>query len=675
MRDALPIKKRKDCFFGLHSDFHAKPAEGLVLGATLKERDIREICETLKPDFIQIDCKGHPGWASYPTRFSNAMPEFECDPLMLWRTVTKEYGIGLYTHFSGVYEIKYCAEHPEEAVLDANGNYTTSVRPFSRYYDEYFIPQISELAERYRIDGVWIDGDCWSVKADYRPETLLKFEKETGIDLRGKAPKNREDPYFAEYIEYTREQYRKTLRYYTDVLHEKFPQLQICSNWAFSDHMPEAVSADVDFLSGDLSPANGVNSARYAGRMLAQQNKTWDLMAWNFRLSVYKTPLIPPKHPTQIMQEAAAVIALGGAFQDNISQFPDASHNLNQIKKIAPLAAFLRERQPYCFKGKQLHQAAMLVSSCDRYREMVAPFSRQGMEKFMGLTALFCDAGQSLELVGEYTLKGHYDEYPLIVVPELHSGLGEDTAEALKEYALNGGSLLLIGAKTSRFFAERGFGFTAAYYNDLPEIPNWARCDIGHNKEKYEATMPCYFSLDGEEHGITVGACAVRACDENQKVFGLLHRSLRGEGVPFAVGFPFGKGCVAVVGADLGSQYEAGMQYLHRKLIQKVTAELYEPVARVESACGLLELVCLEKENRLMLQLVNANGNHANPSSITEDFIAPVLDVKLSVAAKAPPAKLLLQPENKPLDFEYRDGRAYFELDRIDIHNVVELYQ
>ena len=42
----------------------------------------RRICQLLKPDFIQIDCKGHPGWASYPTKIGNAMPEFEKDTLL-----------------------------------------------------------------------------------------------------------------------------------------------------------------------------------------------------------------------------------------------------------------------------------------------------------------------------------------------------------------------------------------------------------------------------------------------------------------------------------------------------------------------------------------------------------------------------------------------------------------
>ncbi len=99
------MKRRSESFFGLHFDFHAQPKYGLQ-GKSLNEEDIRRICRTLKPDFIQIDCKGHPGWASYPSELGNAMPEFAQDTLALWRRVTREENVALYMHYSGVYDIK-----------------------------------------------------------------------------------------------------------------------------------------------------------------------------------------------------------------------------------------------------------------------------------------------------------------------------------------------------------------------------------------------------------------------------------------------------------------------------------------------------------------------------------------------------------------------------------------
>jgi hypothetical protein len=76
------MKKRKDSFWGLHFDFHAS-CNDLEQGKTLCEEEIREICTLLKPDFIQIDCKGHPGWTSFPSKLGNAVPDFTKDTLAL----------------------------------------------------------------------------------------------------------------------------------------------------------------------------------------------------------------------------------------------------------------------------------------------------------------------------------------------------------------------------------------------------------------------------------------------------------------------------------------------------------------------------------------------------------------------------------------------------------------
>ena len=135
------MKRRSESSFGLHFDFHARPYPGRPpVGLTLKEEDIREICTLIRPDFIQIDCKGHPGWTSYPSKLGNAMPEFAIDPLALWRKVTREEDVALYMHYSGVYEVKYCAEHPDESALQVDGTPSTSVRMDSRYFEDYFIP-------------------------------------------------------------------------------------------------------------------------------------------------------------------------------------------------------------------------------------------------------------------------------------------------------------------------------------------------------------------------------------------------------------------------------------------------------------------------------------------------------------------------------------------------------
>ena len=87
--------------------------------------------------------------------------------------------------------------------MNANGSFVPGAsRPDGKYVDELLIPQFCEIVEKYGVNGFWVDGECWKVSPDFRPDTIKKFEEETGIDLGGKIPATREDPYFEEYREY-----------------------------------------------------------------------------------------------------------------------------------------------------------------------------------------------------------------------------------------------------------------------------------------------------------------------------------------------------------------------------------------------------------------------------------------------------------------------------------------
>lgn len=664
------MKRREDSFFGLHFDYHAKPEYG-VQGATLTEESIRKICRELKPDFIQIDCKGHPGWASYPSKIGNAMPEFEKDTLALWRRVTNEEDVGLYMHYSGVYDVKYCEEHHDARILNAYGNYENgATRLDSSYVDDILIPQLSELAEVYGVDGVWVDGDCWMACADYREESIAKFERETGIDLGGKAPKSHNDPYYNEFREYFREEFRKYLNHYVDALHEKHPTLQIASNWAFSDHMPEKVCASVDFLSGDLNPSNGFNSARYAARALAQQNMCWDLMSWNFRISVGARKGYASKHPVQIMQEAASVISVGGAYQNYVVQNRDGSPNEMELKKLDPVSRFIRSRRDFCFHGRQVHQAALLLSTYDRNREAHNLYSRSGFERTMGATALLCDIGESLEIICEHTLEENINEYKIIVVPELKFGLAEKTVQMLLDYAKNGGNLVLIGKTTCALFARGGAPFSVkpleeCLKNEVKETEN------GHINQYTKDYKPYLFTLDEMEYGALYSPCQIHA--DGGEIIASVFERFSTERAPLAVRIGYGKGTVSAIGFDIGEQYLSGTQYMQRTLARATVNGLYEPVARIESACGRLEISVLEVGGKLTVQLVNANGTHADSTCATDDNLPPVLDAIISIMLPNPPSKLILQPYGKELEFEYKNGRAYVEIERISIHDIVEV--
>ncbi|MHB9047168.1 MAG: alpha-L-fucosidase, partial [Pirellulales bacterium] len=112
--------KRAESYFGIHFDFHAGP-DCREIGKNTTRAMIEKILTAARPDYVQIDCKGHPGLSSYPTNVGNQAPGFVGDPLRLWREVTAEHGVGLYMHYSGVWDSQAIRLHPDWGVVNADG--------------------------------------------------------------------------------------------------------------------------------------------------------------------------------------------------------------------------------------------------------------------------------------------------------------------------------------------------------------------------------------------------------------------------------------------------------------------------------------------------------------------------------------------------------------------------
>jgi hypothetical protein len=48
-------------------------------------------------------------------------------------------------------------------------------------------------------------------------------------------------------------------------------------------------------------------------------------------------------------------------------------------------------------------------------------------------------------------------------------------------------------------------------------------------------------------------------------------------------------------------------------------------------------------------------------------------DISLSIKLDKEPKALFLQPQGRELSYEYKDGRAYTTVERLDIHSVIQV--
>jgi len=58
------------------------------------------------PDFVQTDCKGHPGLTSWFSKVPEASvsPGVVKDAMAQWRAATRKLGLPLHCHYSGVWD-------------------------------------------------------------------------------------------------------------------------------------------------------------------------------------------------------------------------------------------------------------------------------------------------------------------------------------------------------------------------------------------------------------------------------------------------------------------------------------------------------------------------------------------------------------------------------------------
>ncbi len=439
---------RKECFYGLHFDLHPQKSD-TSLGADLTEENVAQVLKRVRPDYVQYDCKGHAGYTGYPAKIGWPSPGIVKDSLAIWRKVTREYGVGLYIHYSGVWDSVAVEHHPEWARIDAKGNRDrNATSTFGPYVDELLIPQLKEVTSAYDLDGMWVDGECWATQFDYSPAALEAWRKETGYQ---DAPKDRSEPHWLEWKMFHRRQFEKYLCHWVDALHEFNPGLQITSNWMYSTFAPKPVAAKLDFLSGDYSPTFSVDRARVEARYLANTGMPWDLMAWGFTRGQNRG--IRFKSAIHLQQEASVVLMQGGGFQIYYKPTRSGYINKTMIETAGKVAAFCRERQKVSHKSTTIPQVALLLSSETHWDQSERVFATWEGEfnKLEGALHALLELHYSVDILAEHQLQPRLQDYPLVVLPDCPK-LTDDFKKSLLAYVERGGSLLLLGLDSANLF-------------------------------------------------------------------------------------------------------------------------------------------------------------------------------------------------------------------------------
>ena len=641
-----------DVFFGLHYDLHAG-AQDTELGAALTPEHLRAELEKVRPDWVQCDCKGHPGYTSWPTAVGSASPGIVRDALRIHRDVTREMSIPLVMHYSGVWDNRAIELHPEWAAIGPNGAVagkegfvTGATCNLSRYTEELMIPQMLELVEKYDIDGFWVDGENWATRACYCERCTTAFTAETGITA---IPASPEQPHWAEWAAFHRRLFTAHVRQYTDAVHARKPSCTICSNWMYTLAHPEEIDAPVDYLSGDFTWVWGLNDAELEGRFIGGRGLSWDLMDWGFTTGEGGMGAWTFKPAAQLCQEAACIIALDGAF--SIYNNPQRDGHLTgwQQDIMAEVARFVRARQPWCQHTETVPQVAVLHAAAHYYPqngEVLMAKWTNAHHPVLGAMQAMLENHCAVEVVNEQGLLENLPSYALVVVPE-QTGLSEEITDALTAYVRAGGRLLLSGANVAADFpALAGVVAQGELKDGHFYLPVGAEATIV--KGPRQPVTPAGAQVLAEvlrrqEPEATTGEAAIT-----------LHQ--------------VGDGRVVAIHSAVFAHFATTHYPRTRALVGELLDALAPNLLVQVEAPARVHLVLRRQPQRLIAHLVNLGSAHpTSPAQVMVEEVAPVGPVTLRVQLPERPARVYLAPSMEGLHWEWSTGMLTVQVQSVGI--------
>lgn len=652
---SLPVMAQKmpraESFFGFHFDFHATRND-MDLGKAFDIAFLDTFLLLTSPDYIQIDSKGHLGYSSYPTKIGSSNNSFVKDPMRIWRDITNKHKISLYVHYSGLWDQQALIEHPEWARINAdNTRDSLKVSCLSGYTLERLVPQLREMIHEYNIDGAWIDGDCWATAPDYSPIVTSGFIQ---ANRARKVPSKKGDEYYGEWLDYNRQIFKRYVKNYVDQIHNYKPNFQIASNWAYSSMMPEKVDVPIDFLSGDVSGQNGLYSAAFQARCLAQQGKPWDLMAWGFVPVNFWGGVHTPKSLVQLQQEAAEVMAMGGGFQVYFQQNRDASFRTIDLVSMQQLSDFCRKRQPFCQFADIVPQIGIWYSLDGWKNKFDGVYGwSSDME---GINSLLLDGQHSVEILMDHVLKERMSQYPLIVIPEWDA-FNLQLKNALIRYISDGGNILLIGAKATGEFREQidvafeGFDTSAQINIGGKELGG-----IVGIKTQWQRVIP---RTKAEVIGRVFTQCDDRYSTQ----------------YPVATINSYGKGKIGAIYMDLAIPYNTYRTPVYNQIVNQLISKLFpDKIVEVSGDRGV-HVVLGRKHGDLLIHLINSSGAHFNKTVFAYNELRPVPPLNLKIKRTKKPTVVWLEPEHKKLDFKYQNNEILISIPEVAVHSIIRVVE
>lgn len=591
-----------DIWFGLHYDLHANPSD-TDLGAHDDPHELAAYLRLMNPHWVQTDCKGGAGLTSWYSKVPNASvaPGVVGDALRTWRSATRLLGLPLHAHYMSLWDQAAWDKHPEwRAELKlVDAEQTRRLCPRSGYADELVIPQMLEAVENYGVDGFWVDGESWAFQFCYCERCAGAYRQATGKE----PPTNVADPDWPTWVSFQRDSVIAFTNHYIEAVHKVHPEVLFTCDYSNTLRDPGEPLVHTDWLSADVW--RDLDDVRQEARFMSTRGKPWDVMIWAFdrHSSGAREPASNPynwRTLEEMERQGVQVICQGGNLQvyENPSPLRDARLVPWRMQVLGQLGDFLAPRRELVRDSEPHHSVVVLDSEYHLRSQPVKDLFSFDISPLRGALYNLLDQSFSTEILDEWALMPHLDEYELVVVPE-QERLSDKMVEELERYVRHGGRLLLSGP-----------GMVERFGADLLGI-----------EVKGEILDHVYF-LPAEGQSIAVWSARWRHVvpTTGRMLSQLLASPLVDDRVlPYAaaVVHSYGAGKVGYIPANFFQVYDKERRPLLRSFVGEIIAALAPLFTVRAQAPASVEIVVRTREDELQVHLLNKAEQPSGPITLT----------------------------------------------------------